>query len=224
VRCNVTSLRSHLPTSNMTECSAGQVIYGANNPSKSIYLVVTGMVEISRLIEGASGALLEIVLPEELFGESAFLGGPCRSEQATALENATLMTWTISEMENLVMRQPELAIALLQYFAQRNAEVTRRIESLSLDTIEQRLARSLIRLSERLGTPAGDGSIQMMPLTIEMLSRYVGTSHETTVHYMNRFREQGYVSHSRRGIVLYRDLFQKLLSQTAKKSRLRGRV
>ena len=45
----------------------------------------------------------------------------------------------------------------------------------------------------------------MMPFTHEQLSRYVGTSREIISHHMGHFRRQGYVSYSRRGIVLYRD-------------------
>jgi CRP-like cAMP-binding protein len=51
----------------------------------------------------------------------------------------------------------------------------------------------------------------MMPLTHVLLSRYVGTSREIINHYMNRFRKQGYVSYSRRGIVLYGDTLRTVL-------------
>jgi CRP/FNR family transcriptional regulator, cyclic AMP receptor protein len=199
---------AHLPISSTTEYSQGQTIYGPDHVSKSIYLVVSGKVLISQVAAEGSEVLLEIVRPDELFGESAFLDVPQRPEQASALERATLMTWPISDMEDLVMKRPRLAVALLQVLAQRTAEFSRRIESFSLDTIERRLARSLMRFSERLGTPEEDGSVRMMPLTHEMLSRYVGTSREIVTQYMNRFRKQGYVSYSRHGIVLYRDVLK----------------
>jgi len=77
------------------------------------------------------------------------------------------------------------------------------IESLSTESIERRLAGALIRFCARLGTPEEDGSSRMMPFTHEMLSRYVGTSREIITHHMNHFRKQGYVSYSRRGILLY---------------------
>jgi CRP-like cAMP-binding protein len=115
------------------------------------------------------------------------------------------MSWAIADMEDLVTKRPRLALALLQVLAQRNTELSRRIESLSLDTIERRLARSLIRFSERLGQTEQDGSVRLMPLTHELLSRYVGTSREIITQYMNRFRKQGYVSYSRHGIVLNGD-------------------
>jgi CRP/FNR family transcriptional regulator, cyclic AMP receptor protein len=217
------SLRAHLPISKTTEYAEGQKIYGEGDPSKNIYMVITGRVEISQTAKGATGVLLEIVRPGELFGESAFLTTSYPSEQATALHNTTLMTWAVSDVQALILRRPELALVLLQFFAQRKAEIRRRIASLSLDTLERRLARSLLRFSERLGTPERDGYVRITPLTHEMLSRSVGASHEIIAQCMKRFRAQGYIRYSRCGIVLSPDPFQQLLSQTVKRLGLRRR-
>ena len=202
---------AHLPLASTTEYNQGQLIYGPNHLSKSLYLVISGKVLISQIADRGTEVLLEIIRPDELFGESAFLDIPHRAEQATALEKSTVMTWPIGDMEALVMKRPRLAVALLQMVALRNAEFSRRIESLALDTIERRLARSLIRFSERLGKTEADGSVKLMPLTHELLSRYVGTSREIVTQYMNRFRKQGYVTYSRHGIILNRDTIRAVL-------------
>src|SRR5580704_11246030 len=97
---------AHLPLASTTEYSQGQMIYGPDHLSKSLYLVISGKVVISQIAEGGSEVLLEIVRPDELFGESAFLDVPHRAEQATALEKAVVMTWPISDMEALVMKRP----------------------------------------------------------------------------------------------------------------------
>jgi len=202
---------AYLPASKTTEYGKGQTIYGLDRSPRSIYLVVTGTVGISQVTGDGTEVLLEIVRPDELFGESAFLDVPRPSERAKAIEKAELMAWPVSDVEDLVTKRPRLAVALLQILAHRNTEYRRRIESFVVDGIEQRLARSLIRFSERLGTPAEDGSVWMMPFTHEMLSRYVGTSREIITHYMSRFREHGYVTYSRRGIRLYCDTLRKVL-------------
>jgi CRP-like cAMP-binding protein len=103
----------------------------------------------------------------------------------------------------------------LQILVQRTIDLTHRIESFSVDNIARRLARSLIRFSERLGTVEEDGSVRMTPFTHELLSQYVGTSREIVTHYTNQFRRQGYLKYSRKGIVLYRDAFRESLRQTA---------
>ena len=64
-------------------------------------------------------------------------------------------------------RRPRLAVALLQILVQRSREYGHRIESFSVDNIARRLARTLIRFSQRLGQNADDGSVQMMPFTHE---------------------------------------------------------
>jgi CRP/FNR family transcriptional regulator len=205
----------YLPASKTTEYRKGQIIYDMDKLSTSIYLVRTGTVGISHMAEDGTEVLLEIVPPDELFGESAFLNVPRRSERARAIETAQLMTWGIADIEDLVTKRPRLAVALMQILAQRNAELTRRIESFAIDSVERRLARSLLRFSERLGTQTEGGSVRMMPLTHAMLSRYVGTSREIVTQYMNRFRKHGYVSYSRKGISLHRDHLRKVLDGSA---------
>jgi CRP/FNR family transcriptional regulator len=204
---------SHLPVSATSEYAKGQTIFGPERLSTNIYLVVMGKVGIWHIAGNGSEVLMDIVLPDELFGESAFLGASCPSEWATAIEKVSAMAWPISAIENLVMQRPRLGVALLQILARRNLECNRRIESFSCDTIERRLARSLLRFSERLGAPTAEGSVRMMPLTHAMLSRYVGTSREIITQYMNRFRKQGYMIYSRTSIVVYPDALKAVLDK-----------
>lgn len=201
-----------LPASAATEYDKGEVIYLPDSLPDSLYLVVTGKVKISHIGRDGSEVLLEIVRPDEFFGESALLDVPRRSEQATAIEKATLRTWAFSGPEDLVTNRPPLAAALLQSLAERNADFIGRIRSFSTDTVERRLARALIRFSERLGTLEQDGAVRMMPLTHTLLSRYVGTSREIVTGHMNRLRKRGYVSYSRESIRLYRDALKASIS------------
>jgi len=202
---------AHLPCSTILEYRKGQTIYGHEQPSTSIYLVIDGKVKICRLADDGRQVVVDIYQPDEFFGESAFVEQAQRSEMAVALENTKLMIWTTSEIEDIATRRPKLAIALLQLLVQRSMDFGSRIESFSVDNIARRLARALIRFSERLGQPTDDGSVQMIPFTHELLSQYVGTSREIVTHYMNQFRRQGYLRYSRKGIMLRRDAMKEWL-------------
>jgi CRP/FNR family transcriptional regulator, cyclic AMP receptor protein len=206
---------AHLPCSTIVEYRKGQIIYSQDQPSTTLYLVIDGKVKVSRVADDGHQVVVDIYQADEFFGESAFLNLPHRCEQATALENSKLMTWTTAEIEDIATKRPRLAVALLQILVQRTVDFTHRIESFSLDNIARRLARSLIRFSERLGTTEQDGSVRMAPFTHELLSQYVGTSREIVTHYMNQFRRQGYLRYSRKGIILYRDAFKDWLRQGA---------
>jgi len=206
---------AHLPCSTILEYKKGQVIYNQDQPSTSIHLVIDGKVKVCRLADDGRQVVVDIYQPDEFFGESAFLGLAQRTEIAVALENTKVMTWTTNEIEEITMKRPKLAIALLQLLVQRSMDFGYRIESFSVDNIARRLARTLIRFSERLGNKNDDGSIQMIPFTHELLSQYVGTSREIVTHYMNQFRRQGYLRYSRKGIMLYRDALREWLKQPA---------
>jgi CRP/FNR family cyclic AMP-dependent transcriptional regulator len=185
---------AHLPCSSILEYRKGQVIYSQDQPSTSLYLVIDGKVKVCRLAEDGRQVVVDIYQTDEFFGESAFLNSAAREEQ-------------------VVTRRPRLAIALMQILVQRSVEFGHRIESFSVDNIARRLARTLIRFSQRLGQNAEDGSVQMMPFTHELLSQYVGTSREIVTHYMNQFRRQGYLRYSRKGILLYHDALKEWLRQ-----------
>jgi len=206
---------AHLPCSTILEYKKGQIIYNQDQPSTSIHLVIDGKVKVCRLADDGRQVVVDIYQPDEFFGESAFLGLAQRTEIAVALENTKVMTWTTHEIEDITMKRPKLAIALLQLLVQRSMDFGYRIESFSVDNIARRLARTLIRFSERLGTRTDDGSVQMIPFTHELLSQYVGTSREIVTHYMNQFRRQGYLRYSRKGIMLYRDALKEWLKQPA---------
>src|SRR5258708_2291062 len=196
---------AHLPCSSIVEYRKGQMIYNQDQPSTNIYLIIEGRIKVSRVADDGHQVVVDIYQPDEFFGESALLNLPHRSEQATALENTKVMTWTTGEIEDIITKRPRLAVALLQILVQRTIDFTHRIESFSVDNIARRLARSLIRFSDRLGTVEEDGSVRMTPFTHELLSQYVGTSREIVTHYMNQFRRQRYLKYSRKGIILYRD-------------------
>jgi len=207
----------YLPCSPIAEYRKHQLIYRQNEPSTNIYLILEGKIKVSRLAESGRQILVNIYQTDEFFGESALLHLSRRPEVATALENTKLMSWTASEIEELVRRQPRLSLAMAQMLGRRTTEFVRRIESFSTDTVARRLARYLIRLSERMGDPEEDGSVRMLPFTHELLSEDIGTTREIVTQYMNHFRKQGYLQYSRKGIVLHRDAFHNWLRTASAK-------
>jgi CRP/FNR family cyclic AMP-dependent transcriptional regulator len=127
------------------------------------------------------------------------------------------MAWTASDIERISSDCPKLAIALMQIVVQRSSEFGSRIESLATDSIQCRLSRALIRFSDRFGQRTRDGAVQMMPVTHELLSQYVGTSREVVSQFMKRFRSDGYVRYSRKEMVVYVSALKEWLKQESER-------
>jgi len=204
---------AYLPCSTIQQFKRGAVIYGHGRPCDSLYLVLAGAVKITRVADHGRQVLLDLYRTDEFFGEISLMNLSNEAEQAISHQKTTLMAWPTAAIEDLIVKRPRLAVALLQAFGQRLHGLTRRMESLFFDPIDRRLALSLIRFSERLGTAQPDGSVVMEPLTHELLAQYVGTSREVVNCHMTNLRRLGYVTYSRKAIVLYRDALIAWLKQ-----------
>jgi len=203
----------YLTCSNLQEYAKGEVIYGPDQPSTSLYLIVRGKVKVQRIKDNWGDVLVDIYSNDDFFGYSSLIDPPDTNEKAVAFEDrTTLMIWTGAVVKDFMMRRPQLGIALVQMLTQRCVHFSRRIETLASDNIERRLARTLIHFSRRLGHALEDGSFEMMPLTHDLLSQYVGTSREIITCYMNQFRRHGYVRYSRKAIGIYPEAMKRTLS------------
>lgn len=205
---------AYLPCSTITEFARGQVIYGPSQPSIGLYVVIDGKVKVCRTGSDGTRIVVDIYVADEFFGESGFLGERNGVEEAVALECTRAMIWSTSEIERVVIQRPRLGLALIQLLVRRSLDFGTRIESFSTDKIDRRLIRSLLRFSERFGHDSGNGHVEMMPFTHELLSQYLGTAREIVTHHMNQLRSQGYLQYSRQGIVLNRQALQQWLNQS----------
>ncbi len=203
---------AYLPCSSISTYRKGSLIYTQDEPANRFCLVISGKVKILRLSDDGKTTLVDIYRPDEFFGESAFLNSPQRAEQAVAVEESRVMTWSSGQIEEIMEKRPRLAVAMVQMLGQRSQEFVRRVQSFSTEDIGRRLSRSLIRFADRMGERQEDGGVRMLPLTHETLAQYVGTSREIVTHYMNRLRREGFVTYTRKHIVLYPEALRESLN------------
>jgi len=69
--------------------SDGQTIFREDSPGDWVYVILSGSVEISRMI-GKKKFVLEVLKEGEVFGELSFIGGIKRSATATAVGEITV--------------------------------------------------------------------------------------------------------------------------------------
>lgn len=211
----------YLPRKAVTDFRRGQMVFDEHQPSKGLHLLVQGRVKVTIPVDDGTQTVVDIFTTDDFFGESAMLGAARYEERALALDNVTLMSWTVAEIEEQVERQPRLGIALLQMLVKRGLDYEDRLQSFALDKTPERVVRALLRFGDRLGTRTEDGSMKIPPLTHHVISEYVGTSREIVTFQMNQLRQKGYLRYSRKGIQVYSDaLREHLQAQTVQEKPL----
>jgi len=184
----------YLPRKGVTSYRKGQIIFDENQPCDGLHLVVQGRVKVTMPLENGTQTMVDIFTTDDFFGESSLLGLSHACQRAMALDSVTLMSWPGREIEEQVERQPRLGIALMQMLVARTLDY------------EQRL------VSFAVGSRTADGSVEIPPLTHQVISEYVGTSREIVTFQMNHFRQMGYLQYSRKGIRVQADALRQHLT------------
>src|SRR5437868_7027765 len=102
---------TYLPRKPIEEFAKRRVIYDQQHPCSGLYLVMLGRVKVTSS-EDEMVTVSRIVSAEGLFGESALIGAENRTESAVTLDDVNIMSWTRSEIEHQIEREPRLGIAL----------------------------------------------------------------------------------------------------------------
>jgi CRP-like cAMP-binding protein len=201
---------TYLPRKPVQEFAKRRVIYDPQQPSDHLYVVILGRVKITNLGDDGNQLVARIVSAEGLFGESALIGTH-RTEAAVALDNVTLMSWTSTEIESHIEREPRLGLALSQSLVRQCIELQDRIESMAVYKTPERVMLALVQLSDNLGTPMADGATRVSALTHHTIAEYVGTSREIVTFQLNRLRRLGMLRYSRKHMDIYTQAIQEAL-------------
>ena len=111
-----------LPRSRVMEFPRGWTIYEPARPSGNLHLVISGRVKVFCTAPDGTQLLLRIVRSEGFFGESGVLPAHMAGrESATSIEAAQVMSWSADDLHRHIEREPKLALALFEYFAENNA-------------------------------------------------------------------------------------------------------
>src|SRR5438445_5667878 len=140
----------YLPCSKTLEYRKGEIIYGPAHACDTLYLVLAGVIKLTRFGSPGKEFLVDLYTTDDIFGGSGILNVPDTAEEAVSFQKSRLMAWPIADVEELILRRPRLGVALLQVFGRRLTGLMQRAESLSFEPIDARLARSLIHFSQRL--------------------------------------------------------------------------
>lgn len=102
--------------------AAGQEIFREGDPGDGLYVVKSGLVEISGHVGNEIRQTYSQIIPGGVFGEMAVIEDLPRSAFATAAQTTTVYFLRRDEMAVLIEHSPRLAAALLQLVSRRLRE------------------------------------------------------------------------------------------------------
>ena len=191
----------------------GQMILLEESQGETFFIIVSGAVKVTRLSDDGREVILAILGESDFFGEMSLLDGEGRSANIVANEDAEVLTLSRRDFLDCLETYPKIAIALLEELAIRLRKSDQHIESLSLSDSEHRIAITLIRFAQELGTiKQGDVKIGNLPFQQD-IANMAGTSRETVSRTLKLLEEKDLIKKEGKDLIIYKfDEFRQLFS------------
>ncbi len=167
----------------------GDVLYRAGDPAAVAFAVDTGLLTLTIASPTGRERIVGVVGPGDVLGALSPVSG-VYAETAEAL-SVSVAVRALDE------RRSDHADVLAEAAGVHLSRLQNALEDVDLP-VAARLARALVRLGERFGQRADDGTVRLtLPLTHEHLAALIGAARETTTLTLSELRQRGLVEGTR---------------------------
>jgi CRP/FNR family transcriptional regulator, cyclic AMP receptor protein len=181
----------------------GQIICHQGESGDHLYAVIEGLVKIVFTSERGDEMVLNILGPEEIFGELALLDGSPRSASVVALRSTSVFVLPRRQLLELMSVNPGLADEFLKLIGKLVRNLTEKAGDLAFLDLAGRLAKLLLQLSAM--HDQAHGVVLDSGLTQTDLARMIGASRPAVNRALQSLATRGMIALQGRTIVL-RDL------------------
>ena len=183
---------------------SGEVIFHRDDPGQVLYIIKEGKVKICLISPDGQEISLVVLGTGECFGELALLDSLPRSADAITLERVECYTLQRSDFHAAIMKNPEIAIQVLEVLSKRLRNTDQQVEDLIFLDVYGRVAKKLLELAETHGIQVADGIRIEVRLTQQELASMVGASRESVNKVVGYFTDKKYISTDKHRVTLHR--------------------
>ncbi len=179
-----------------------QMIFEEGDASNDFFAIVRGRVKIFKTTPGGKDVILEIFGPGDPLGAVAVYERRPYPASAMAIEESTCVLVPRDAFFALLEQHPSLVRGLLLGLTQRLVELTNRIADLTGGRVEPRFARLFLKMAGEVGRAERGGMFIPVVLSRQELADLTGTTIETCIRIMSRWRKERIVLTERDGFLL----------------------
>lgn len=180
----------------------GQRIFGQGDAGTTCHNLLHGRVKILQSRPDGAQSVIRYIGPGEMYGTvAALMGKPFPADAVSVVESVEVY-WPVETLRALMRRFPEIALRSTASAGGRLMELQTRMGELSGERVEQRLARTLLRLADQAGRPHEAGVEIDFPITRQELAELAGSTLHTVSRTLSAWDDRGLTESSRRHIVV----------------------
>jgi len=178
------------------------ILFHQGQKGTHCYLVTHGQLKLTKLNKQGKEVIIRYVGAGELTAAAAMLKNGLYPVTATSIHETEVIGWDKPTMIALMRQYPDIAINLIDTVLSRLDDIQRRYLEVCTEQVDQRIARSLLRLMRWAGSRQQDGILIDIPLSRQNIADYSGTTLYTVSRTLSAWEKRGWVKSGREKIVI----------------------
>jgi CRP/FNR family transcriptional regulator, cyclic AMP receptor protein len=191
------------------ECGMDRNVFRQGQPADSLFYLRRGKVKLTVISQQGKEAIVAILGAGEFFGEGCLAGQPLRMATAIAMTDCTLDKIDKPLMTRMLHEHHNISELFVKHLLSRNVRYEADLVDQLFNSSEKRLARILLLLSN-FGKES-KAEIVIPRVNQDTLAQMVGTTRSRVSHFMNRFREHGFINYDDGGLTVNSGLLSVVL-------------
>ncbi len=163
----------------------GEFVFWEEDAPEWFYVVAEGRIKIIKHSSLGKEFIIAFFGPGEMFGEVAVFEDKPYPASAQAVVETKVLGIKGKDFLSLLARRPQVAVRIISVLGGRLRDAHIRLKDMAGERVEQRLARTLLMLSSRLGST--------LPFTRQEIADMAGTTTETAIRFMSRLKDGGII-------------------------------
>jgi CRP/FNR family cyclic AMP-dependent transcriptional regulator len=171
-----------------------RIIFAQGDAADCVHYIQSGKVKVTVVSPGGKEAVVGILGTDEFVGEGCLIGQPKRL--ATAMAMTECVTMQVSKTGILRVLKDETAFSqmFVSHILARSARIEEDLVDQLFNSTEKRLARVLL-LMANFGKEGRPEPV-VAKISQETLAEMIGTTRSRVSHFMNKFRDLGFISYN----------------------------
>ena len=185
----------------------GDFIFWEGDAPEWFYIVAAGRVKVLKHSSSGKEFIITFFSTGEIFGEVAVFEGKPYPASAQAMGETRVLGIKGDDFLAFLAQRPQVALRIISVLGGRLRDAQGRLKDLAGERVEQRLARTLMMLSAKLG--------ETLPFTRQEIADMAGTTTETAIRFMSRLKDEGIIRSIRGKVIILDEIKLKLLSEAS---------
>jgi CRP/FNR family transcriptional regulator, cyclic AMP receptor protein len=173
---------------------SGQIIFTQGDKADAIFYIQRGHVKLTVMSKNGKKAVIGILRQGDLFGEGCLTQKSLRTATATVIQISNITRVKRTDIVRMIHREPAFAKLFISHLLFRIGRVEEGLVDQVCITSERRLARILLLLAGFGMQPNADPDLPKV--SQETLAEMVGTTRSRVSHFMNHFRDMGFIDYN----------------------------